>query len=160
MLRGATFDRTGLYRYRLWREWDRALPTVAFIMLNPSTADADHDDPTIRRCIGFARAWGFGRLEVVNLFAYRAPTPRELFSATDPVGTHNITTVQQVLRDASCVVLAWGNHGARAGDWRRTLLPFGWCLGLTTLGEPRHPLYVAGTAMPLHAGPTPCERDR
>ena len=70
----AIFDRTGMYRYSLWREWYADSPPVAFIMLNPSTADDRKDDPTIRRSIGFAHAWGFGALEVVNLFAYRATT--------------------------------------------------------------------------------------
>ncbi|TMF61888.1 MAG: DUF1643 domain-containing protein, partial [Chloroflexi bacterium] len=70
-VRGATFSADRRYRYRLWRRWDGARPVVAFVMLNPSTADARRDDPTIRRCIGFAKSWGFGGVEVVNLFAYR-----------------------------------------------------------------------------------------
>src|SRR5689334_10316767 len=75
---GAIFDSTGMYRYSLWREWSTDSPPVTFIMLNPSTADDWKDDSTIRRCIGFARTWGFGALEVVNLFAYRATDSRKL----------------------------------------------------------------------------------
>src|SRR5207237_5457574 len=75
-LSGASFSRDRRYRYRLWRRWDAARPVVAFVMVNPSTADAGRDDPTIRRCIGFARSWGYGRLEVVDLFAYRGTDTR------------------------------------------------------------------------------------
>src|SRR5207245_10014631 len=85
-LSGASFSRDRRYRYRLWRRWDAARPVVAFVMLNPSTADAARDDPTIRRWSGFARAWGYGRLEVVNLFAYRATDPRWVRHVPGPVG--------------------------------------------------------------------------
>ena len=82
---GACFDSTGAYRYRLWREWDVSKPSVTFVMLNPSTAGAKDDDPTIRRCLSFARSWGFGRLEVVNLCAYRATSPKGRWNC--PVAT-------------------------------------------------------------------------
>src|SRR5437868_14686902 len=82
----AIFDPTGMYRYSLLREWCADSPRVAFIMLNPSTADDRKDDPTIRRCIGFAHSWGFGVLEVVNLFAYRATDSSKLPGGDDPVG--------------------------------------------------------------------------
>src|SRR4028119_2392792 len=87
--RGAIFDPTRTYRYALWRTWDAARPPVAFVLLNPSTADARRDDPTIRRCANFARTWGFGGLEVVNLFAFRATHPTDLKCAADPVGPQN-----------------------------------------------------------------------
>ena len=86
---GADFDPTGVYRYSLWREWDARAPAVAFVMLNPSTADAGKDDPTIRRCASFARSWGYGSLEVVNLFAYRASEPKRLRQTPDPIGPAN-----------------------------------------------------------------------
>ncbi len=86
---GADFDGTGAYRYSLWREWDSRRPIVAFVMLNPSTADAAKDDPTIRRCASFARSWGYGSLEVVNLFAYRASEPKRLRQTPDPIGPAN-----------------------------------------------------------------------
>ena len=86
---GAEFDPTGAYRYSLWREWDARAPAVAFVMLNPSTADAARDDPTIRRCASFARSWGYGSLEVVNLFAYRASEPKRLRQTPDPIGPAN-----------------------------------------------------------------------
>ncbi|MBA4180792.1 MAG: hypothetical protein C0506_09410 [Anaerolinea sp.] len=140
MTGGATFDATGAYRYRLWREWDASLPAVTFIMLNPSTADATTDDPTIRRCTGFAKRWGFGRLEVVNLFAYRADRPAALFAAADPVGRENARHLREACAASSLVVAAWGNNGARAT--RPGLDGELACLGLTKLGHPHHPLYV------------------
>ncbi|MCL6576102.1 DUF1643 domain-containing protein [Kyrpidia sp.] len=79
----------GPYRYSLTREWDASKPRVVFIMLNPSTADDDQDDNSVKRCIGFAKKWGFGSLEVVNLFAYRTPNPEKLSQVEDPVGMEN-----------------------------------------------------------------------
>lgn len=146
---GATFDGTGAYRYHLWREWDASLPPVTFVMLNPSTADAEGDDPTIRRCTGFARSWGYGRLHVVNLFAYRATSPRDLFSVADPVGRDNEAWVRRASA-ATGVVVGWGNHGRRMdpGTLRDLAPARAWCLGVTAMGQPRHPLYVAATRLP------------
>jgi hypothetical protein len=140
---GATFDATGTYRYYLWREWDASLPAVTFVMLNPSTADAERDDPTIRRCIGFARAWGYGRLEVANLFAYRAASPRELLAAAEPIGSDNEYWLRRAA-DTKAVVVAWGDHGRgpRAKAFQCLDAASLRCLGLTARGEPRHPLYV------------------
>jgi hypothetical protein len=154
MRRGATFDVTGQYRYRLWRRWDPGLPRVAFVMLNPSTADHRQDDPTIRRCIGFARGWGYGGLVVVNLFAYRTASVAELFQARDPVGPDNDRHLAGIGRRVAAVVLAWGVHGTRHGraggvldllaGCRAPLL----CLGTTRGGHPRHPLYLPGSIRP------------
>jgi hypothetical protein len=110
-------------------------------MLNPSTADAHHDDATIRRCIGFARSWGFGGVEIVNLFAYRARDPRELLRVADPVGPRNARFIQMAIARAALVVLAWGAHPSVS---RRAALslPRARCLGLTRAGHPRHPLYL------------------
>jgi len=145
---GATFSRDRRYRYRLWRRWDRSRPAVAFVMLNPSTADARRDDPTIRRCIGFARAWGFGGVDVVNLFAYRATDPRELLRVADPVGPRNSRHIQRAGLGAALVVIAWGAHPSAA---RRApiSLPRARCLGLTRTGQPRHPLYLRRDARPV-----------
>ena len=144
---GACFDSIGAYRYRLWREWDVSKPSVTFVMLNPSTADAKDDDPTIRRCLSFACSWGFGRLEVVNLCAYRATSPKALLAADEPVGRDNGVHFRAAVENASLVVAAWGNHG------RNLVRPaFGrpvYNLGLTKLAQPRHPLYVLGTTRPM-----------
>lgn len=176
---GATLSSCGRYRYRLWREWrlhpapaqwemwkdERGKPvldgaghqigkprSVVFIMLNPSTADGSVDDPTIRRCVGFAKAWGYDRLEVVNLFAYRATNPRDLLqlSHVDPVGDEN----QRHIEEALCgyplgkIVCAWGSHGSHLEQGETVLGWLGYrpryALGLTSSGQPRHPLYVPG----------------
>ena len=146
MTGGATLSPDMRYRYRLWRTWDASRPRVAFVMLNPSTADARRDDPTIRRCIGYARAWGFGGLEVVNLFAFRATDARTLHKAADPVGRANDRHIRCAIRSAGLVVLAWGAH-RMARDRAAKVRPLfsrtrPRCLGLTRSGAPRHPLYL------------------
>jgi hypothetical protein len=144
MRRSAVFDASGRYRYRLVRAWARGR-RVAFVMLNPSTADASRDDPTIRRCVGFARAWGFGSLEVVNLFALRTSKPRDLVRAADPVGSANHRYVVRALGRADLVIAAWGGAPlARSRDPFARLLRGApvYCLGRTCAGAPRHPLYV------------------
>lgn len=142
---GAIFDRSQTYRYSLWRSWSKA-PKIGFVMLNPNRADANLNDPTIRRCIGFAQAWGYGGLEVVNLFAYRAKTPQLLKQAKDPIGKDNdrylITLPQRVEK----IVLAWGNWGSLWGRDRAVIQLFDqqeiYCLGQTKAGQPCHPLYL------------------
>lgn len=154
-------DATGRYRYVLRRAWDTSKTAVLWIMLNPSTADATTDDPTIRRCLAFAKAWGCGEMTVVNLFALRATDPRALrihpamFNQTsylDVVGPDND---EHLLREAEVhemIVAAWGSHGTlhNRGDDVRELLcgEAMWTLGLTKSGQPRHPLYVRGDVKP------------
>jgi hypothetical protein len=159
-LRGdAAISDCGTYRYALTRHWG-AEPSLRFVMLNPSTADAALDDPTIRRCIGFARREGFGGLVVLNLYAYRATDPKALLTCADPVGPGNDDMLRAHMRSsvgvARPVVAAWGTN-ARVDrvkqvldlcpevDWR--------CLGTTKDGHPRHPLYVRGD-QPLVPLPT------
>ena len=149
--RRAAFSRCGAYRYALWREWDDRGPTVLFIALNPSTADHRRDDPTIRRCIRFARDWGFGRLVVANLFAYRTPEPALLRIAESPVGPRNDRWLARLAADASLVLAAWGTHGDYLGraDRVRSRLQALHCLGTTKGGLPRHPLYVRHDVCPV-----------
>ena len=143
--RGAIISDCGTYRYRLWRRWD-AGPACVFIMLNPSTADATNDDPTIRRCIGFAKREGCGSLEVVNLFAFRATSPADLKKAEDPVGPENDSYLQQAMFYAKgTVIAAWGAHGSylnRDKDVRQLLDEPLKCLGMTKTNAPKHPLYI------------------
>ena len=160
-LSGALVSECGTYRYKLWRAWDSHLPTCAFVMLNPSTADATDDDNTIRRCIGFAKRWGFGGILVANLFAYRATKPKELLTAQDPVGPGNDQRLVEVGRSCARVVVAWGAgcrwRGRRRQDIEalnalRTCRPNSevvMCLGTTAVGFPRHPLYVKGNTEPV-----------
>lgn len=168
MERAAVFSPDRVYRYRLGRTWGmpqpRAERRVAFVMLNPSTADETVEDPTVRRCIGFARAWGYDRLDVLNLFALRSTDPRALREHPDPVGPENDRHIADVTAVADLVIAAWGNHGAlrgRGAEVFRLLVPQALCLGVTGAGQPRHPLYVSGSAelvgVPL---PVPAEADR
>lgn len=152
--RGATLDETGSYRYSLWREWDAYTPKVGFVMLNPSRADAFVDDPTIRRCIGFAHSWGFGGLEVVNLFAYRTTYPHELSCAVDPVGIENDLYLESLGDRVEQIVLAWGNGGSLWNRDRTVLSLLSnqsaiYCLGLTKVGQPKHPLYMRNDETPV-----------
>lgn len=140
----------GQYRYLLTRESGLPLaeaPAALFIMLNPSTADATLDDPTIRRCRGFAQAWGCSGLAVANLYAYRATNPRELLLCADPVGPENDTRLAALAREYSDIVCAWGKNAKpdRVDAVAAILQSSGvrlWCLGTNKDGSPKHPLYV------------------
>lgn len=143
-----------MYRYTLWREWNSHLATVAFVMLNPSTADADNDDPTIRRCTNLARSWGYGSLEVVNLFAYRTSEPRQLRQALDPIGPDNDRYLLDAADRAQMLIIAWGIHGTiLARDQAVLALLARRCnisyLRLTESGQPRHPLYLRREITPV-----------
>ncbi len=117
--------------------------TVAFIGLNPSTADETADDPTIRRCIGFARSWGYARLKMLNLFAFRSTDPTGLVTAADPVGPENDHVIAVTVGGCDLVVAAWGAfpYEARVRDVLE-LVSDPHCLGVNRNGSPRHPLYV------------------
>lgn len=136
------------YRYKLTRTWARDLPPLVVIGLNPSTADARQDDPTIRRCIRFANNNGYGRLIMLNLFGLRSADPAALDEADDPEGPQNMETVVSTCNSAGGTVLAaWGapkTERVRRQTWRVTARIRGplWCLGQTKDGSPRHPLYV------------------
>lgn len=148
MERTATLSECGTYRYRLGRRWGNG-PAVTWVMLNPSTADADVDDPTIRRCIGFARAWGYDAIEVVNLYALRATDPKALSAARPARDQENASVLVEAsykARAGGLVVVAWGAHPMAvrgAGSVERMFAAAGAeCLGRTKGGHPRHPLYV------------------
>lgn len=149
MIRTAVLSDCGTYRYRLGRCWDTSLPELRWIMLNPSTADSAKDDPTVRKCIGFATRWGFGAIQIVNLFAFRATKPRDLMHTTDPIGPDNDQHLSTVLR--APVVAAWGGSLPRAPFGRMAverILAMAprdrwWCLGTTKGGEPHHPLILS-----------------
>ena len=148
----AVFSRCGRYRYSLTRAWGTA-PPATFVMLNPSTADATKDDPTIRRCRGFARDWGCGGLVVVNLYAYRATKPADMLAAADPVGPLNDVTLRAAAEEAwirnAPLVVAWGANARpeRAAAASGLIGQFGPdALGVTKAGQPRHPLYLPAAA--------------
>ena len=155
--RYAVLSRDGRYRYALRRVWDERARAVLFVGLNPSTADQRVDDPTIRRCMAFARDWGFGQLLVANLFAFRTSSPARLFGATEPIGPANDRWIRRLARDARVTIVAWGNHGAfRARDAKvLELLDAPHCLAINKSGQPKHPLYVETSARPRPFG-APC----
>jgi hypothetical protein len=149
---GAIFDETARHRFSLWREWDVSLPLAGFILLNPSTAGAHTTDATIGRCIAYARSWGFGGVEVVNIFSLRAISPRDLRAATRPVKPENAEYIAAMAARVALTVAGWGNHGLHRGqgDRVRALLqgvPLHH-LRLTKLGQPQHPLYLSGALRP------------
>jgi hypothetical protein len=152
MFGSASFDSSGRYRYTLHRRWRPGPRRVCFCMLNPSTADADHNDPTVRRCIGYAMDWGFDALEVVNIFALRSTDPAVLSTDPDPVGPRNTGAIVRAAGRAEFVVAAWGVHGHIGDRGRRVLARLRprdvRCLGTTRQGFPKHPLYLARSAQP------------
>lgn len=148
----AIISACGTYRYRLTRPAEQLLPqraTAVFLMLNPSTADATLDDPTIRRCRGFAKTWDCAGLIVANLYALRSTDPGGLWLHTDPVGPENDQHLAALAGEIGDVVCAWGVNAqadrvAAVTDVLRQAGARLWCLGMTKSGAPRHPLYVRG----------------
>lgn len=152
---GAILSDDRRYRYLLWRRWDDSLPAMNVIGLNPSTADETEDDPTIRRCIGFAKREGCGALLMTNVFALRSTDPKLLRTSLSPVGPLNDTYIESIAASCLMALAAWGADPVaerRARELRPVLLRaraswvFGvYCLGRTKSGAPKHPLYLAKT---------------
>ncbi len=153
MARDTVLSPCRLYRYTLWREFGSQVDEryVAFIGLNPSTADEVNDDPTIRRCVAYTKAWGFGALCMVNLFGLRATAPTVMLAADEPVGSDNDRHIVDVAKRASIVVAVWGKDGAHRGRAAEVcrLLPELHCLAITKLGQPGHPLYLKSNLRPV-----------
>lgn len=157
------FSHDRVHRYTLWREWadlfaerDRRPRFVNFICLNPSTATETLDDPTMRKCIKFAKTWGYDAMCVTNIFAFRSTDPEGMKAAADPVGPANDSFIKLVARDADLVVAAWSQH---AGHRRRseevreilrgTLRPVHYLrMGVGKNPEPWHPLYLPDCTKP------------
>ncbi len=150
MIRQAVLSDDGVYRWSLSRVWDQSLPQVAWVMLNPSTADGEQDDPTVRKCIGFSQRWGYGSLVIVNLFAFRATKPRDLVAAQNAgvnvTGRENEAWITKAVSESAAVVAAWGSHDAafaasylalKTGSLRGAPLR---CIGRNANGAPTHPL--------------------
>ncbi len=166
--KSAVLSECGLYRYRLGRTWDADARPLVFVMLNPSTADATVDDPTIRRCVGFAKASDAGGIDVVNLFAFRATDPDDMAKADDPIGEENDLHLLRAAEGGFRTVVAWGasvpkRHGHRVNEVLRVLRMTGrtlYCLGTTKDGRPRHPLFVKADQPLVHFGASPVEAIR
>lgn len=150
MIKSALLSDCQKYRYSLTRIWDESLPKIMFIMLNPSTADGTQDDPTIRRCISFAKQYGYGGLYVCNIFAYRATNPKELLKIHNPFGDQNIFITRQLADEVETIVCAWGNkeiiNKLLKGNEPYLLLQY--CtnklhyIDISKDGIPKHPLYL------------------
>ncbi len=142
------------YRYALWRTWDDSKPYAMFIGLNPSTADETEDDPTIKRCINYSREWGYGGLCMVNLFAFRATAPRDMKASNNPIGSDNDDWIKKLSKKAGVIVAAWGNDGSFMGRSKNVvdMIPDLMCLKINKTGEPAHPLYQPGSAIPIKMG--------
>lgn len=175
--RQTTLSACRTYRYTLWREWDNGTFSTLkqiigqcnyamFIGLNPSTADETKDDPTIRKCIGFAKRWGYGALCMTNLFAFRATLPRDMKKSEYPVGEDNLHHLLECASSAGIVVAAWGKNGcfqsqdlATADQLSRIGIQL-MCLRTNGDGSPEHPLYVPYDTEPkawsVSVGCKPC----
>lgn len=157
----ARISECGQYRYTLTRGDE---PRLCFVMLNPSTADATLDDPTIRRCLGFARREGCAGIEVLNLYALRATNPADLWKHADPVGPNNDWELSGAARRYTRMVAAWGANAKpeRVKQVRNILEGNGislYHLGLTKAGQPKHPLYLRADApLEYFAAPTPARQ--
>lgn len=164
MKRVCQFSPDRLYRYTLWREWGvGTLPLLeaaarkapdSYLMvigLNPSTADETQDDPTIRRCIGYAKRWGFGALCMTNIFAWRETDPEKMKRQQDPIGPENDDWIVRCAADAGMILAAWGKHGSHMGRATavRKILPSAYCLKINQDGSPVHPLYQPSDAKPI-----------
>lgn len=150
MKTGATLSKDRMYRYSLWRIWDESLPVVLFIGLNPSTANENEDDNTIRRCINFAKGWGYGGLYMANLFAYRTKDPEVMMAVPYPVGNGNDEILVELYKKADITIAAWsadGNFKNRDKEVQ-LLLPELHVLKINKDGSPGHPLYLKKSLTP------------
>lgn len=162
--RSAVLSNCGRYRFKLWRNWGDGTGkgVCMFVMLNPSIADAEQDDPTISRCIGFAKSWGYDSLYVGNLLPYRATNPDELEAAmksgVDPMFTENLGHLSEMMNRADIVVCAWGSHSILQRvridqtflkSMHHDLISKLHYLALTNNGQPRHPLYLKSDLLPV-----------
>ncbi len=163
------------YRYVLWREWDVDLMTgcsddlpnahgyAMFIGVNPSTADETRDDPTIRKCIGFTKRWGYSALCMTNLFAFRATDPGDMKRAADPVGEDNQRHLLKCASKAAIIVAAWGANGKYRNQDLTVLVSLRENIGIPIMclrhtpkgGDPEHPLYVPYAVQPIPFDLTP-----
>lgn len=142
--KSADFSPCRNYRYTLWRWWDESKPYVMFIGLNPSTADEIEDDPTIRRCVNFAKSWGYGGFCMTNLFAIRATKPKTMLAHNQPIGFDNDKWIDSIAKNAGIIIAAWGAHGGHINRDKEIMARFEnlKCFEILKSGKPKHPLFV------------------
>ncbi|MEH6667760.1 MAG: DUF1643 domain-containing protein [Psychrobacter sp.] len=150
MFRAATISNCNLYRYNITRKWNlEGDNLVSFIGLNPSTADASKDDPTLLRCINFSKSLGFDGMILVNLFAYRSTSPKAMKEFINPIGEENDAYIIDAIMQTNKTILCWGNHGVHKSrdieihNLIRTYRELNFCFGKTLSNQPRHPLYLS-----------------
>jgi len=147
---GAIFDGTGQYRYSLWRIWDPDKPLVMFIGLNPSTADQENDDPTIRRVRNFAVSWGYGGVYMMNLFAYVTAYPDILKQAADPIRDNDkwLTDISGKCQD---IIFSWGAFSEAKQRAKEVIkmFPDALAISINKDGSPGHPLYLKSDLKPI-----------
>jgi len=151
MIKGAVFSACRTYRYALWRTWEMRTPSILFVGLNPSTADDQHDDPTIRRCIRFAQNWGYGGIYVANLFSFRATRPTTLKANSNPIGSETEDWIHRLSQETLYTIACWGNHGSflQRNQVITQMIANLYCLRITKQGQPAHPLYLPNNLTPI-----------
>lgn len=150
----ARFSPDRIYRYELQRTWDADLPSINWLMANPSTADETVLDPTLKRCLAFSRSWGYGSMIITNVFAYRSTDPKKLHTVADPVGPDNDAAIVEVAERCQLIVAGWGEIGgkfpARIRKVQELLRDMDLCcLSMTGSGQPGHPLYLSSASKPI-----------
>lgn len=150
----AIFDQSEAYRYTLGRKWGDGNRRVCFCLLNPSTADASVLDPTLTRCYGYAKRWGFDAMDVTNVFALRSTDPKGLRDVEDPIGPLNDEHILKLAQEADLVVVGWGTHAWLNHRHSRVMELLSdvcemTCLGITKDGYPKHPLYLRKDLEPV-----------
>ena len=151
MEKKANISKDKIYRYTLSRTWDSTKPTVLFIGLNPSIADENIDDPTITRCINFAKDWGYGTLLMANLFAFRSTYPKEIYLIDDPIGKDNDHYILECVKQSDLIIACWGNNGTYMDREKiiKELVPNLYCLQKNKNGTPHHPLSLPRDINPI-----------
>ena len=151
MEKKANISKDKIYRYTLSRTWDSTKPTVLFIGLNPSIADENIDDPTITRCINFAKDWGYGTLLMANLFAFRSTYPKEIYLIDDPIGKDNDHYILECVKQSDLIIACWGNNGTYMDREKfiKELVPNLYCLQKNKNGTPHHPLRLSRDINPI-----------
>ena len=151
MKKDAILSQDRKYRYVLSRIWDESKPMVVIIGLNPSTADEKDDDNTITKCINFAKQWGYGGLYMLNLFAFLATSPSDMFNADSPIGDENDKYIQMYSKLSDKVICAWGNDGnfKNRSQYILSNIENKFYLKLNKSGEPAHPLYLSKDLIPI-----------
>lgn len=152
MIKSAIISPCGAYRYTLTRKWNKHQRRALFVGLNPSTADAEVDDATIRRLIGFSKDLGFGGFTIVNLFAFRSTDPKNLIKAADPVGPENNRYLNLAFERHDVIIPMWGANGGLLDRDKQVIeilrntavnpIRRVGCFGTTKAGHPKHPLYL------------------